>query len=184
MVFLQIKSIHPLTLLNFHSSSRRIKSRIVMSSSNFNLASFSLSEILISMLIGIITIGFALYCLSYFQIYFEQFHRRIDQQNQMVRTEQLLWHDIHRFSMPNLNPQDSSFTLSSPLNQVHYEFKQNQLLRNDLLLLSKFEQLAFYYEGKLVHQGRFDAIALTVHFNSKSLRYFFSLPKSVQLYAP
>lgn len=145
---------------------------------------YSLSEVLVALLISILVMGFMLFSLRYFQQLTQEFGNRIGEKNQMVRMEQVVWNDIHEFSGARPSVKDSSFILIHPMKQVQYSFKNRQIIRNQQLLLSNFTHLRFFYEGQPVQVGRFDALELTVIADAQQVNYFFSFPKSVQLYAP
>ena len=155
-----------------------------MSANKFKISAYSLSEILVAMFIMIIVLGFVLFGVRYFQYHTQLFSERIENKNKLIRMEQIFWNDIHHFARTNLNAQDSVFTFGQPMKQVFYRFKNNEIWRNNQLLLDDYVQLVFYYEGQRVLHGRFDAIALDVRINSTLVNYFFTLPSSVQLYTP
>ena len=145
---------------------------------------FSLSELLVTLIITILVMSFALFCLQYIQERFVHFKLQLEQQQELTQFERYVWKDIHHYTYTQVRLADSSFVLSHPLKTVHYNFKHRKIIREGQLILKQYDSLNFYYSGKPITQKRFDAFSVYLSINERSLMYFFSLPKSVQLYIP
>lgn len=148
------------------------------------LSSFSLSELLVTLIITILSMSFALFCLQYIQEKFVQFKVSLEHIQAISQFERFVWKDIHHYPHTALILADSSFVFTHPFKTIEYDIKQKKIYREEQLILDEYDSINFYHSGHLITKGRFDAIAIYLTPDQRSLMYFFSLPKSVQLYLP
>lgn len=147
------------------------------------ITAFSLSELLIAILIAIIVMGFAFFTLRFVHQKFDLFTDRILTNTSFARIEKNIWQDIHHFPSVELDHENQLIRFSSPLERVDYHYSNTHIERGGQLILTSPNSLLFYYKGVLVNAGPIDAFELIIYTQEKSLSLFFFLPKSAQLYS-
>ncbi len=77
-------------------------------------------------------------------------------------TERIIWKDIHQNSLAIVDQQQKQFQLSTPVETITYTFIEKNLMRNGQQLLDNYHSLNFYFQGKEIQEGRFDALEIVL----------------------
>lgn len=151
--------------------------------SNRKIKAYSLTELLIAMVIIVLVMGFAFFTLNYLQQKVRVYSNHLLAKLAYTTTERVIWQDIHQHSLAIVDQQQKQFLFSTPVETISYSFTEGSLSRNGQQLLETFYSLNFYFKGHEVKNGRFDAIEieLTPTMDKPSYLFFF-LPQSASLY--
>lgn len=137
------------------------------------------------MLLTILITGMCYMVLGYIQKKIGVFTTKIDTTLHISTAEYHIEKDFNRFSTLYWNPSNQTLILKNPIDSVHYEFRDEKLFRNKVLLLDKIQQKEFLFRGIPSYSGVIDAFFLEIEDPSKlPLKLIFVQPKSAALYVP
>ena len=144
---------------------------------------YTLSELLVSIVIVILVVAFAQMSLQHLLRRSEQFTRQILWGLQITTTEKILWEDFHRSGEVYLDAKKELFYVYSPTTKVRYQYQEGRLLRNHQVVLDSGVSIDFYFKGRPVKEGRFDALHIQIfHSGIKTHHLFITVARSAALY--
>lgn len=126
---------------------------------NSKVKSFTLSELLVAMIITVIVVGLAFTVLNLVTKQITVIQKNYNRSTELAFFKQRIWLDFNANNEIVFNEVDNQLILKSDLNLVYYNFKEDYILRNsDTLKVNvKIEKLLF--QGKEVTKGYIDAIS-------------------------
>jgi type II secretory pathway pseudopilin PulG len=125
------------------------------------IKSFTLSEMLVVMVITVIVVGIAFSVLSLVQKQIRGIKKNYQKTTELSLLEQRLWQDFNEHHLVNFDGK--KLMMISDIDTVKYIFTQKYILRNlDTIPLST-EIANMYYLGKKNIVGEVDAIALSAN---------------------
>jgi len=149
------------------------------------IPSFTLSELLMVMLLTVLISGICYMVLGYVQKKITVFTTHVDTSLHINTVEHLITNDLNRFDNIHWFAQNNMIVFKNPIDSVMYEFKDNALLRNKVLLLEPINKKAFFFRGVPIPSGVLDAFVLEIQDPvGLPLKIFFTQPKSAALYVP
>lgn len=151
---------------------------------NSKVRAFTLNELLITMMLMIFVMGFTFLTLNYIQKKVAVFSSSLLNTVEYVSAEKMVWQDIQQFTFAEVNQKDQTIVFSSPLSKTKYSFSEYRFTRDNQQLLKSYTLILFYYKGKQITDGRFDAFEIKIYPPEKApINLFFFFPKSSKLYA-
>ena len=125
------------------------------------LKSFTLSELLIVMIITAIVVGLAFSVLRLVQNQIHAIQTNFEKTTTLALFEQQLWQDFNEPHEIIYDHQKQNIMLVSEIDTVNYSFQENYTLRNlDTIKLKLVAQNAFL-NGKEINNGIIDAIKIS-----------------------
>lgn len=121
------------------------------------LKSFTLSEMLVVMIITAIVVGMAFSVLSLVQKQIRNIQKNFDRTTVMSLFEQCLWQDLNGYN--SVVFQNEGITMTSDIDTMQYSFKESFVLRNKDTIHVKVKLEKAYYEGAEVTSGVIDAVS-------------------------
>jgi hypothetical protein len=121
--------------------------------------SFTLSELLIVMLITAIVVGIAFNVLNLVQKQIRFIENNFQSKNELSLIEQQLWQDFNTHNV--INYTSGNLILQSDLDTIIYRFKSAFSLRNNDTIKLKLAVDKVYYYGREVKDGAIDAISIS-----------------------
>lgn len=124
------------------------------------LNAFTLTEVLVVIVVSAIVVGMALSVLNLVQQNFysirENFRNTTDQQ----LMQQRLAVDFNRYHYIRINTSGDGIIMKNSIDSIKYEFRKNFLIRNLDTMHLVVNQISFFHKGKEVESGKFDALKL------------------------
>ncbi|GGB73407.1 hypothetical protein GCM10007424_11650 [Flavobacterium suaedae] len=121
--------------------------------------SFTLSEMLVVMIITAIVVGIAFSVLNLVQRQISGIEKNFSKTTALSLFEQRLWADFNRHN--NIIANSNTIIFVSDVDTVLYTFNENHVLRNTDTINTKLITNKFYYLGKEVQSGTIDAVLIS-----------------------
>lgn len=123
--------------------------------------SFTLSELLVVMIITAIVVGMAFSVLRLVQKQISSIQSNYEKSTKLSLFEQRLWQDFNEYSKVNFNKQSNQLVLASELDSIVYVFEADYAIRNKDSVKVKLTVENVFYEGEKVTEGEIDAISIS-----------------------
>ncbi|TRW27081.1 hypothetical protein FMM05_00070 [Flavobacterium zepuense] len=137
--------------------------------------SFTLSEMLVVMIITAIVVGMAFSVLSLVQKQVYIIKRNFDKTTELSLLEQRLWQDFN--SHNTLDYHDRKLVALSNTDTVTYSFSENFVLRNMDTIYGNLQIEKLLFNGREVKSGYIDAIGISAEAEIPGYSFFvFSTP--------
>lgn len=122
------------------------------------IKSFTLAELMVTMVVTTIVAGLALTVLTLFKGNLQLIENNYSQSTQKDLLEQQLTIDFNRYSQKIYNKQKEVLFLKNPLDSIFYKFSEKGLLRNLDTIYSGELQKRGYFKGKEIQEGTVDGL--------------------------
>jgi hypothetical protein len=121
--------------------------------------SFTLSEMLVVMIITAIVVGIAFSVLNLVQKQVRSIKKNFDRTTELSLFEERLWQDFNLHSVIIFSGEE--LILRSDVDTVVYHFNEKVILRNTDTVHAAVTIGKLYYEGKQVKSGYVDALSIS-----------------------
>lgn len=125
------------------------------------IKSFTLSELLIVMIITAIVVGMAFSVLRLVQKQIHAIQTNFDKTSTLALFEQKLWQDFNGPHTITANKQNQFVAMLSETDTVTYSFQEHYTLRNKDTIPLKLTLQKLLFNGKEVQGGDIDAIQIS-----------------------
>lgn len=146
------------------------------------IRSFTLSELLIVMIITAIVVGMAFSVLRLVQKQIHTIQRNFDKTSSLALFEQKLWQDFNELHTITYNEQNQFLLLSSEVDTVKYSFKDNYTFRNNDSIPLKLTIQKIFFNGKEVQNGNIDAMSISAASTLQDYEIFVSKKNDVTFF--
>lgn len=123
--------------------------------------SFTLSELLIVMIITAIVVGMAFSVLRLVQKQIHTIQTNFDKTSTLALFEQKLWQDFNEPHGITYNEQKQLLLMLSEIDTVTYSFRDKYVLRNTDTIPLQLSIQKIFFNGKEVQNGSVDAIKIS-----------------------
>ena len=123
--------------------------------------SFTLSEMLVVMIITVIVVGIAFSVLSLVQKQIRGIEKNFQKTTELSLLEQQLWQDFNEHNFADYDGK--KLIILSDIDTVSYIFSPEYTLRNTDTIPLKTEIAKLHYLGKEIKTGQIDAITISAH---------------------
>lgn len=123
------------------------------------IKSFTLSEMLVVMIITAVVVGIAFTVLSLVQKQIRKIQENYRKTTELTLLEERLYWDF--YSHNSVTSTDNSITFISEVDTVNYKFDSNYIVRDMDSIRAQVSVLKLYLEGTEVAGDRIDAILLS-----------------------
>lgn len=140
---------------------------------NKKISSFTLSEMMVVLVISAIVISLAITVLNLVQQQISSINSNFRKNAEVRLLERTLYTDFNKYSL-NYSSMDSLLICTNPNNTVFYKFSQNFVLRNKDTLHVPIAEVIKYLDAQVVKGNTIDALSLTLSnkFQHKQLFIF------------
>lgn len=128
---------------------------------NNKVRSFTISELLVVMIITAIVVGMAFSVLRLVQKQIHAIQKNYDKTTDLSLFEQKLWQDFNEFSDIKYISKENNLSLESEMDTVVYSFQKDFILRNKDTIKLKLVIDRLLFAGKLAKDENIDAIAIS-----------------------
>lgn len=128
---------------------------------NNKVKSFTLSELLVVMIITAIVVGMAFSVLRLVQKQIHTIQKNYDKSTNLSLFEQRFWQDFNEYSQIQFDEKENKLVLQSEMDTIIYSFQNDFILRNNDTIKLKLVIDKILMEGKLIKNGDLDAISIS-----------------------
>ncbi len=132
-----------------------------MTSSSQKIKAFTLTEMMVVIVISAVVIGLAFTILNIVQKNMRSIENNYQHQSEIQSLEVAMTIDFNRYPKAQWNSEENKLTLSSPIEKRIYMFSADSISNDLETYVLKTKNLTYYFEGKEVTSGSIDAIKLT-----------------------
>ncbi|WP_394973717.1 hypothetical protein [uncultured Croceitalea sp.] len=129
-----------------------------MKSIKTKIQAFTLSEMLVVLLLTVIVVGLAFSILSLVQKQMNTAKDNFETKTELNQLKQALWRDFRTFT--EINFQNEQLTLKNEINQVNYNFVNDYIIRKTDTFYIRLNQKQLYFDGEVVTSGIVNALVL------------------------
>lgn len=137
---------------------------------NKKLEAFTISEMLVVLVISGIVISLSLVVLTLVQKQIQSMNKNQEKQSELRLLERALWWDFNKYDLTYTKQQ---LTCVSELDTVTYVFSQDHVLRNNDTLKINAHNVKVYLDGALTNLSTIDAIELDISKTDQERTIFF-----------
>ncbi|CAA0165568.1 Prepilin-type N-terminal cleavage/methylation domain-containing protein [Tenacibaculum maritimum] len=148
---------------------------------NKKIKAFTLSEMLVVLVISSILISLTFLILSMVQQQVEIIQGNLKRKQQVQFLERVLWKDFNEYSVV-YNQENTIFLLKNSIDSLTYKFNETFVLRGEDTLPIKKVTKKMFLDGKEVFSGEIDAILLTTPTNLGNMKLFIYKAKDASFY--
>ena len=127
---------------------------------NNNIKSFTLSEMVVVIVITSIVVGMAFTVLNLVQNQMKSITHNYAGTTQLHLLEQSLWIDLHKYQDISYHPEERSLHLKHELDSVTYIFDTDKIIKERDTFFVSVKNKKYFYKGKMITEGLLDAIQL------------------------
>jgi competence protein ComGF len=144
---------------------------------NKKIKSFTLSELLVVMIITVIVVGIAFTVLNIVKKQIHTIQMNYSRTTELAFFKQRMYLDFNNYSHINFDSKANQLILKSESDSVFYDFSQDNIIRNTDTLKTKVQIEKLCFEGTNVNSGRIDAITF-IEKKEASDSHFFVFKKN------
>ena len=144
------------------------------------IQSFTITEMLVVMILTTIVISIAILVLNLVQKELKGIQQNFKNNTELRTLEQTLWSDFNKNEVV-LETKNNQLICSSPLDTVIYQFKENYVLRDTDTLKISIEQKGFFLDMKVTLTS-VDAIEIKLSKEFQNKQLFIYKTKSASYY--
>lgn len=143
--------------------------------SNNKIPAFTLTEILVVLVISAIVVGMAFSVLDLVQRNMRAIKDNYTTTTEVQHLKQQLTIDFNRFQNLYYNGNLKQLYLKTPVDSINYRLSDHKFMRNNDTLMVPVEGVQFFFLGNAVDEGKVDAVKL---FLNKSNNFIFIARKN------
>ncbi len=122
------------------------------------IPAFTLSEMIVVLLITTIVVGMAFAVLNLVQKQMNGIEKNYAKNTEFNLMRQSFWIDFNRFDKVIYNAGNNELTFTNAMNSTRYLLGENSIIREKDTFFLKWETQKFYFENTEVSLGEIDAI--------------------------
>lgn len=124
------------------------------------IQSFTLSEIIVVLILTSIVIGLAFSVLTLVQKHMFTIQNNFSNNTELNKLEQSLWLDFNRYSKINYDAVENELRFSTGIDSVTYKFNKNNIVKDLDTFPIQLENKVLFFDGNTITKGNIDAIKL------------------------
>ncbi|WP_103069715.1 PulJ/GspJ family protein [Aquimarina sediminis] len=139
---------------------------------NYKIRAFTLTEVMVVIVISAIVAGLAFSVLTVVQNNMRSISENYEYKEQIQSFETALTIDFNKFTSATWDPIENTLEVFSPIDERSYQFFKDSITTVIHTYPITIKEKEFYFEGKAVNAGNVDAIKLTFD-NTRELHRIF-----------
>lgn len=136
------------------------------------IKAFTLSEVVIAMIITVIVAGLAFSVLTLVQRHMYGIQSNFKNATDLNQLETALWLDFNRYPEVTYLENENKLSFKSPIDSLSYTFYDDYIMYKKDTLFVKFHDRLFFVHGLKVLSGEIDAIELHDSISNHSIFVF------------
>lgn len=127
---------------------------------NGKIPAYTLSEIIVVLILTAIVVGLAFSVLGLVQNHMSDIRKNYIQKTEIHKLEQALWLDFNRYSTIKYNAFEDKLTLSNEMDSTFYAFHKDFIVSELDTFTIPAQSKSFFLMGNTVQQGSLDAFKI------------------------
>ncbi len=148
---------------------------------NTKIKAFTLSEMLVVLVISSIVISIAFLTLSMVQKQIGTIRKNMANKQEIQFFERILWNDFNSYAITYFEKEDK-LLFKNPIEALEYEFNEEYILRKQDSFLVKINEKQFFLDGKEVKTGAVDAVKIQTSPAYGNTSFFIFTTKDASFY--
>lgn len=144
------------------------------------IKAFTLSEMLVVLLLTVIVVGLAFAILNLVQRQMLGIQKAYDNKTENNQLKQALWIDFNSYSQIQWISESGELKFDGELKQTAYSFKQGYILKDRDTFYTDLIIKELYFKGSKVDEGSIDALELSISSNEGNAGLFFFKKNSAE----
>ncbi len=124
------------------------------------IQAFTLSEMIVVVIITSIVIGMAFSVLSLVQKHMYSIQNNFNKNTELNKLEQFLWIDFNRYSNIKFNVNYNELIFTSEMDSISYKFTTDYIIKNLDTINIQLQNKSFFFDGEKIIKGQIDAIEI------------------------
>lgn len=153
-----------------------------MNNKSHKIQAFTLSEMIVVVLLTIIVAGLAFSVLQLVQKHMYAIKSNFDNSTSITLLEQSLWIDAHRANTIQYNAIDEQLLFISELDTVMYGFKEDYIIKEIDTFKVQLADKIFFFKGKETTNKTIDALKLVTEKEFQNSILFISKQNDAMIY--
>ena len=127
---------------------------------NKKIQAFTLSEMIVVLILTSIVIGIAFSVLTLVQKHMRSIQNNFSQSTELNKLEQSLWLDFNRYSKINYDELENELHFSTEIDMVTYKFEEQYIVKDLDTFQIQLNGKTLFFDGNTTEKGQIDAIKL------------------------
>ncbi|WP_323787688.1 PulJ/GspJ family protein [Psychroserpens sp.] len=127
---------------------------------NKKIKAYTLSEMIIVLILTSIVVGLAFSVLGLVQKHMTAIQSNYGRNLELNRLESILWMDFNRYPNITYNSIQNELKFASEIDSIRYKFTDKHIIRKQDTFDLFFQNKQFYFNGELIQEQNIDAIKL------------------------
>lgn len=124
------------------------------------IQAFTLSELIIVIILTSIVVGMAFSVLSLIQKHMYGIQNNFNKNTELNKLDQSLWIDFNRYSKIKYNTIDEALVFSTEIDSITYQFTDEFIIKHNDTFNIKLDKKTFLFNGNEIQKGQIDAVKL------------------------
>lgn len=146
------------------------------------IKAFTLSEMIIVVLLTVIVVGLAFSVLQLVQKHMYAIKNNFENSTNVTLLEQSLWIDINRSNSIQYNDYEEKLHFLSEIDTVTYDFEKSYIIKETDTFNVSITDMFFYFEGKETTKENIDAFKLITDKEFQNRALFISKQNDATIY--
>ncbi len=125
-----------------------------------NIPAFTISEMIVVLILTSIVIGLAFTVLSLVQKQMLGIQSNFQTSTELRLLEQSLWLDFNRYTNIEYDDLEHTLTLKTEIDSVSYKFLEKSIVKELDTFMIPLKSKTFFFDGNTVNNGKIDAIKM------------------------
>ena len=149
---------------------------------NKKIDAFTLSEMIVVMILTSIVVGLAFAILTIVQNHMKAIQKNLEFTTELNKLEQSLNLDFNRYSKIEFDETNQELSFSTEINKISYQFQENYIVKGADTLYIILSRKTFYFDGEQTSKGYIDAIKLETDKKTQNQHMFVFKQNDATLY--
>jgi len=137
------------------------------------IAAFTLSEMLVVLILTAIVVGLAFSVLSLVQRHMSSIQNNFQQTTELNKLETALSIDFNRYNTIKYNAIENQITFSSEIDSIQYTFTKEYIVKTLDTFKVQLDNKTLFFNGDEIQEGTIDAFKLETSKAFQSQKLFF-----------
>lgn len=124
------------------------------------IAAFTLSEMLVVLILTAIVVGLAFSVLSLVQRHMTSIQNNFQQATELNKFETSLWIDFNRYNTIKYNGIENQMVFSSEIDSISYTFTKEYIVKTIDTFKVQLDNKTLFFNGNEIQKGTIDALKL------------------------
>ena len=149
---------------------------------NTKVKAFTLSEMVVVLILTAIVVGLAFSVLSLVQKQMGAIQSNYSSNLELNKLETSLWLDFNRYSKITFDDDDNVMKFSTALDSITYQFQEKNIIKGRDTFPVSLKNKHFFFDGASIENGAVDALRLEFNKDSQNQMLFVFKSNDAALY--